>query len=148
MPKLAEVIEMFEMFGFSAREVKKWLGAGASAHNAYEGLKILLELRWADMNQELGIDTLRELKPVYEALMALKMTGRKTKKDVKKKRKVAAHVRARDVMRRMEQRKQENVEHFMDCLSGNFREMEEKGKLDDATKERIRALGLGDLWKD
>ena len=144
MPKLQEVIEMFEEFGFSESEVRQSLGAGDSAHNAFEGLKLRLELRWADMNQELGTERLKALKPIYTKLMGLKMTGRKTKKEQAAKRKAKARILAEDYMDRLEERKRKNVEHFMEILGENLN----AGDLDDAAKERVRAMGFGDLLEE
>lgn len=148
MPKLNEVLEMFEKFGFSEREVKRGLGAGDSAHNAFEGLKCELMLKWSDMNQELGMEELKELKPVYQTLMGLKMTGRKTSSDVKKVRKAKAKVRAHSILDVMEQQKVKRTESFMEMLGEEFRKKDAQGKLDDETKKRIEAMGLGKLWKD
>lgn len=148
MPNLKEVIDMFGEFGFTESTVRQALGAGNSAHNAFEGLKICLELKWADMNQELGTERLKALKPLYETLMGLKMTGRKTGKDVKKKRKARTRDLTDDLMGRLDQRKRKNVEAFLGTLGKDFRKMDKEGKLDAATKDRIRASGLGEIWKD
>lgn len=144
MPKLQEVIEMFGEFGFSAEEVRRVLGTGDSAHNAFEGLKTLLQLKWADMNQELGTDRLKALKPIYEKLMGLKITGRKTKRDVKAKRKATAKRMAEDMMDRLEARKQRNMEHFMEALGSELNAKD----LDEDAKARVRAMGLGDLLEE
>jgi hypothetical protein len=97
--KLNEVIEDFGEFGFSGSEVRRALGAGDSSFNAYEGLKILLQLKWDEMRCELDADFLEGLKPVYDRLMGLKMTSRTTKhqEDVlsekEKNRKMAEFIR-------------------------------------------------------
>ncbi len=141
MPKLQEVIDMFAEFGFPEAEVRRSLGAGDSAHNAFEGLKVRLEMRWADMNQELGMERLKALKPLYETLMGLKMTGRKTTKDVKAKRKATARKVAADMMDRLEANKKRNVERFMESFAEGLNAKD----LDEDAKARVRAMGLGDL---
>jgi len=142
--KLQEVIKMFGEFGFSAREVRASLGAGDSAHNAFEGLKARLQLKWADMNQELGTERLKVLKPLYTKLMGLKITGRKTEKEVAAKRRAKAKEVAARMMDEIEARKRENVEHFMEELGKGLRARD----LDDAAKARVRAVGLGELLDD
>lgn len=77
--KLSEVIADFREFGFSESEVRRSLAAGDSSFNAYEGLKILLQLRWDEMRCELDEDLMEGLKTVYDRLMGLKMTSRTTK---------------------------------------------------------------------
>jgi len=49
--KLSEIIPLFEKFGLSEQYVRLALLAG---NNGFESLKLLLEMRWNDMNQELG----------------------------------------------------------------------------------------------
>jgi hypothetical protein len=148
MPKLTEVIEMFGEFGFSESEVRRSLAAGDSAHNAFEGLKILLELRWADMNQELSMDRLKDLKPKYQVLMSLKMTARKTTTQKRAQQKNEVKNLTEKLLDRMSERKKENVEAFVGVLAEKFRKMEKAGALDDAAKSRIRSMGLGEIWKD
>ena len=148
MPNLKEVIAMFAEFGFNEPTVRRSLGAGNSAHNAFEGLKTSLQLKWADMNQELGTERLRELKPLYETLMGLKMTGRKTKKDARKAEKAKVKDLTDDLMAGLDRQKRKNVESFVGHLRKSFRQKEQAGELDDAAKARIRAMGFGDLWKD
>jgi hypothetical protein len=138
---LKEVIEMFGEFGFPESEVRQSLGAGDSAHNAFEGLKVRLELRWADMNQELGTERLKALKPLYTTLMGLKMTGRKTKKEMAAKRRAKAKAVAADVMEQLEERKRRNMERFMESVGEKLRAKD----LDEDAKARVRAMGLGDL---
>lgn len=77
--KLSEVIADFREFGFSESEVRRALAVGDSSFNAYEGLKILLQLRWDEMRCELDADLMEVLKTVYDRLMGLKMTSRTTK---------------------------------------------------------------------
>ena len=76
---LKEVIEDFAEFDFSESEVREALAAGDSSFNAYEGLKILLEIKWLELKEDLDADLLEGLKPVRDRLMGLKMTSRTTK---------------------------------------------------------------------
>jgi hypothetical protein len=82
MPKLAEVIEMFEKFGMPEEYVRRAMAVGESAFNAFEGLKSCLQLRWAELCQELSAERQAELKPLYDRLMKTSMKSRKTQADV------------------------------------------------------------------
>lgn len=142
--KLAEVIEMFTLFGFTGSEVRYCLSSGDSAHNAFESLKIQLEMRWADINMSESPDKVKRLKPTYERLMGMTMKSRTTKADVEAKKKEKAKKLARDMMASVERQKQRNVEAFMETLGEKLNEK----PLDDAAKARIRAAGLGALIDD
>ena len=133
--KLKEVIEDFREFGFTESEVRKALGAGDSSFNAYEGLKILLELKWADMNQEMPADLLVDLKPVYDRLMGLKMKSRTTVASKKKERRARAQASARIVQRMMKDRKQENLAKFIE-----YTEEELEKQLKDKSPEEIAEI--------
>lgn len=76
--KLEEILTMFRRFGFSDEYVRRSLAQGDSAHNAFEQLKTVLQLRWGDMCQELSAEQQKELRPVYDRLMAIRMTKRTT----------------------------------------------------------------------
>ena len=75
---LNEVISMFEQFGFHEQHVRRALAAGDSAFNAFEGLKMTLQLQWGDMCQELSVDRQKELRPIYDRLMKISMKSRTT----------------------------------------------------------------------
>lgn len=77
MPKLAEIIEMFEQFGFQEAHIRRALALGDSAFNAFEGLKSCLQLKWGEMCQEISADQQKELRPVYDRLMNITMKSRK-----------------------------------------------------------------------
>ena len=88
--KLDEVIGLFKRFGFEEGHVRTALAMGDSVHNAFEGLKIVLEVRWNEMNQTEGMETLKELKPIYEKIMGLKLKSATKASDVAKERAEAA----------------------------------------------------------
>ena len=76
--KLAEIIEMFAKFGMPESYVRHMLAQGDSAHNAFEGLKTILQLRWGEMCQELSAERQQALRPLYDRLMNIRMTSRTT----------------------------------------------------------------------
>jgi hypothetical protein len=72
MPKLAEIIEMFEQLGLPETYVRQALARGDSAFNAFEGLKMSLQVAWEDLPEEQ-----RELlQPIYDRLMRITMKSR------------------------------------------------------------------------
>ncbi|NIT77289.1 MAG: hypothetical protein GWN58_22820 [Anaerolineae bacterium] len=83
MPKLSEVIAMFEQFGMPEEYVRRAMAVGESAFNAFEGLKSCLQLRWAELCQELSAERQAELKPIYDRLMKISMKSRTMSDDQK-----------------------------------------------------------------
>ncbi len=81
MPKLDEVLDMFEKFGMPREYVTRAMAVGESAFNAFEGLKSCLQLRWGELCQELSAESQAELKPVYDRLMGISMKSRTLSKD-------------------------------------------------------------------
>jgi hypothetical protein len=81
MPKLPEIIEMFERFGMPEAYVRQAMAVGESAHNAFEGLKTCLQLRWAELCQTLSAESQADLRPVYDRLMKITMKSRTLSKD-------------------------------------------------------------------
>lgn len=77
---LNEVVGLFGLFGFEAEEVR-WIIGGAgqgseNSHNAFEGLKLRLELVWTEWleREEAGlmvIDRREELAKAYRTLQGL-----------------------------------------------------------------------------
>jgi len=88
--KLSEVIDMFGLFGFEAEEVR-WIVGGAgqgpdNAHNAFEGLKLRLELVWMEWleREEVGlmlIDRREELAQAHRTLQGLRLKSVKRVSD-------------------------------------------------------------------
>lgn len=143
MPKLAEIISMFERFGFTEAEVRKALASGDSAHNAFESLKVMLDLRWSDLNMEASPETLAELKPLYHRIQGITMTARKTKAaaDAERLRKTKAALG--DILLEHDRRKEENVETFMKTVGKALQKKKERGELTKEAEERIRKMGFG-----
>lgn len=81
MPKLDEVLDMFERFGMPREYVRRAMAVGESAFNAFEGLKSCLQLRWGELCQEISADQQAELKPIYDRLMKISMKSRTFSKD-------------------------------------------------------------------
>jgi hypothetical protein len=81
MPKLAEIITMFEKFGMPEEYVRQAMAAGDSAFNAFEGLKNCLLLRWQELCQTLSVDKQAELRPVYDRLQNITMKSRTLSED-------------------------------------------------------------------
>ena len=122
------------------------LGAGDSSFNAYEGLKILLELKWADMNQEMPADLLADLKPVYDRLMSLRMKSRTTVASQRMERRARARASARIVEKMMKERKRENLAKFIEYTEEEL-EKELKGKSPEEIAEiRARMGQIADLF--
>jgi hypothetical protein len=109
--------------------VRRALAGGA---NGFEGLKVTLELRWGEMNQELGIEQLDELRPIYDQLQGLKLKSTRTTADVARE-KAARGVRMLDNLEAMGRaRKAANLSALTDAME---REAE---SYDDERKRRIR----------
>tara|TARA_Y100000310_G_scaffold275946_1_gene292751 strand:+ start:837 stop:1241 length:405 start_codon:yes stop_codon:yes gene_type:complete len=83
-PTLDTVLQKLSCFGMDANQVKKLLGSGKTAESAFEAIKQELTRRWSIICQEKSFETQKELRPVYDELMALKMSKRTTAKDYKK----------------------------------------------------------------
>lgn len=83
--KLAELIKLFDRFGFTEQHVRSRLGAGDSAHNAFEVLKTELQIRWGVINMEQSPAAVAELQPDYDRIMALNMKSRVTAVDQRKR---------------------------------------------------------------
>ena len=72
MPKLQEIIDLFETMGFSEARVREALAAGDSGFNAFEALKIELEIHWETLNFERQA----ALAEIYARLQNISMTSR------------------------------------------------------------------------
>lgn len=114
--KLNEIIEMFAKFGFVEEHIRTALGAGESPFNAFEGLKALLEAKWAEMNQTESINKLKELKPIYERLMKIKLISARTQKDVERERDERIKRMTENLKDQMEEHKQRRTAEFMGHL--------------------------------
>lgn len=77
MPKLDEVLDMFEKFGMPRDYVRQAMAVGESAFNAFEGLKSVLLLQW----EEMPVSQQQELKPTYDRLMRISMKSRTMSED-------------------------------------------------------------------
>lgn len=141
MPTLEDIVGLFEQFGFTAREVKQALSSGDSAHNAFESLKLCLELRWGEMNQELSSDRLAELRPAYERLQGIRMTGRRTKKQAARAKEERKNRQVEAVLDGLEYRRHQNTKQFTE----EFIKHMKAGGLDNRTKDALRKLGLGEF---
>lgn len=142
MASLPEIITLFGLFGFHEQHVRRALAGGDSAFNAFEGLKLTLQLRWADMCQELSVDKQKELRPVYDRLMGIKMTGRTTKKSeaCKEARKVVNIFD--DLTRTMDEQKAKRTTEVLSQTREHLRRAKRAGKLDAAGEARARASGF------
>lgn len=87
--KLAEVIRLMALFGYREVEVRTRLAEGDSVHNAWEGLKLELALRFKEAEEQLGPERLEGLREAYEKLTSLQL------KDALKQSEVDREERAR-----------------------------------------------------
>jgi len=144
MPKLAEIIEMFEQFGFHEEHVRRALAQGKSAFNAFEGLKLTLQFRWGELCQELSVEQQKVLRPIYDRLQGITMKSRITQADKDHKERV----RTAEVSDRMqdwlEGHQRRNVREVVGKTREILREEKRKGNLDAAGERRARAMGIFD----
>jgi hypothetical protein len=133
--KLAEMIKMFEQFGFHEAHVRAALAAGDSVFNAFEGLKFTLQIRWDEMNQTESVDKLKELKPVYDKIMGMKLKSATKQSDVRKERAKQAVSASMDLEEKLKQRRAVNSAKFMDT----FRQELERQLEEDPDNPRLKA---------
>lgn len=148
MATLTEVIEMFGEFGFTEREVRTALGAGDNAHNAFEGLKLQLEIKWGEINVERGMETIEKLAPIRDRLLKIKMKSRKTKKAAKAEKKQKVHRAMDNLFATTERSNQRKRGLFAESLAAEVERMHKAGELDEAAKQRFRNLGLGHIFEE
>lgn len=142
MPALSEVIEMLSQFGFQEEHVRQALARGNSAFNAFEGLKLILTTRWAEMCQELSVERQRELRPIYDRLQAITMTARVTEaqKQVHEQRRV--NNLFDDFMDRAAEHKMRVGRQFFETVREELRKSKRAGKLGADGERRAREAGI------
>jgi hypothetical protein len=145
MMKLGEVIELFGMFGFESEHVRAALGMGDSVHNAFEGLKIVLEMRWNEMNQTESMETLRRLKPAYDKIMGLKLKSATKASDVARERAEAAVNSARKLEDQMKQRERTNLALFLEALRSQIEKELKKDPNNQRLKDCLERLERGEI---
>jgi hypothetical protein len=132
--KLAETIQLLSLFGFAEEEVRTRLAAGDSVHNAWEGLKLELEMRWDTFNQELGMNKLSELRDPYEKLMGLTLKSAKRKSEVEAENRRRIRNVVADTERRAYARGQKNLAAFM----SSFEEQLRRGLKEEPDNPRLK----------
>ena len=141
---LQQVLEDLALFGLPHGWVRSALVQGDSAHNAFEAVKTKLQLRWAQMCQELPAAQQQELRQVYDRLMALRMSSRSTQADVKAKEREKAKQAFTKIMDRAAKHRQEKGIEFTELVRGHMKKYDERGELSPEAKERARRMGLLD----
>ena len=142
MASLPEIITLFGLFGFHEQHVRQALGAGDSAFNAFEGLKLTLKLRWADLCQELSVERQKELRPVYDRLMGITMKSRTTRKsEAKKEARKVVNI-FDDLSRHADEQKEKRKMEVISQTREHLRRAKRAGKLDAAGEARAKASGI------
>lgn len=142
--KLDEMVKLFEKFGFHEAHVRAALAQGDSVFNAFEGLKTTLMLRWDEMNQTEGMDKLRELKPLYEKIMGMKLKSATKQSDVARERAEAAVDAAEDAMRKTDFHTKKRMAMFMDTLRKELEESLKKDPNNPRVKAALEKLERGE----
>ena len=133
--KLTEIIEMLGRFGFEEIYVRRALVRGDSVHNAFEGMKTALQLRWGEMCQELSVERQKTLRPVYDRLMSIKMTARQTPADDRAEAKSKIDGIFEEMKRSMQQQREQNLREVFDLTAEYARRQEETDKRKAAKKK-------------
>jgi hypothetical protein len=134
--QLSELVRLMSYFGYSEEEVKRRLAHGDSPHNAWEGLKLELQIKWNEANQELGVERLAELKPIYERLQGLTLKSAKKQSEVDAENRERINRIVEQTQERMEERKERNLRAFTESFE---REMH-KAAAKDPDNPRIKAM--------
>lgn len=95
MPKLNEVIEMLATFGMPEEYVRQALAMGESAFNAFESLKLTVQLQYEEMSPEKQA----EVQETYDRLMKISMKSRKMGSDHAVEKALEGMTEAADLMR-------------------------------------------------
>lgn len=132
--KLVEIIQMLSQFGFNEVYVRRALAGGDSAHNAFEGVKSALQIRWGEMCQEISAEAQRGLRPVYDRLMNITMRSRRTSADDHAEAKSCVDDIFTTMEREQAKRKGQNLREVFDLAAEYRRRQEEADKRKAAKK--------------
>lgn len=142
MPSLTDIIDMFGEFGFTETDVRSSLAVGDSAHNAFEGLKARLQIKWAELGQELSADQQRELRLTYDRLMTITMTARTTtaSKRAEDRRRVSS---LSDMFStRLGAHRKRMGEEFVSTVRDQLRKQKRADGMSPEAERRARSMGF------
>jgi O6-methylguanine-DNA--protein-cysteine methyltransferase len=142
--KLAEMIKLFEQFGFHEAHVRAALARGDSVSNAFEGLKATLMIRWDEMNQTESVDKLKELRSTYDRIMGMKLKSATKESDVAKERARQVVSAAEDMGQKVKRQKAVNTALVMDELRKQLEKQLEKTPECQRTRDALEKIERGE----
>jgi len=139
---LVEIIEMFKLFGFHEKHLRAAMAGGNSAFNAFEGLKLTLQIRWGEMCQELSVTKQKELRPTYDRLMKITMKSRTTKADQAEQEQVNKARGYQKLKMRMAAQSESRKRDFFGMVRDKVKDR--VGEMTPEAKANARAMGFLD----
>ena len=116
---LSELIYLITPFGYTEEEIRERLSYGDSAFNAYQGLKVELEIRWDEIRNRTSEPLLlEELEELYSRIMNTHLKSVIRVSDVRKEKDDKRRKMIVKLQQQMVSAGQEEMNKYLDKLEG------------------------------
>lgn len=143
--KLSDIFELTRLFGYDDEEIRRRLAMGDSPYNAWEGFKLELQIRWNEMNQELGVDRLNELRTAYDRLQGLTLSSAKKRSEVAAENKARFAKMADRAQSYIADRGRRNLASFFEAFEQKMQETAKEEPNNPRVKDAIDKMKDGKL---